>query len=191
MERMDFGNDTYVEPKVVMSDFPASFDDLGKENFWKVCVEHCFPDAILASHYGVPVSRVRKKRKDHNLTQSTIIYERVKSNYREQYDADNERLREKFVGEGNVEWLSKAITHYAFRNGPIEDMHQAKQFSQSDMKTLNKFMVDRIAEILLCYDAEDFLRLSKMLGVPPYAYGADWDAPNPDFSKIDKALAGK
>ena len=42
------------------------------------------------------------------------------------------------------------MTHYAFRNGPVEDMHANGQLSQQDMKTLNKYMVNRICWAVVC-----------------------------------------
>lgn len=50
----------------------------------------------------------------------------------------------------NLTMISKAITHFSFRNGPIEDMHASpkNQISQDDMKTLNKFMVNRLRVLL-------------------------------------------
>lgn len=189
MEREGIEYVTYVDPKDVLAGFPASFADLTREHLREFFIENCFSDAILANHYGVTKYKVKKKREEFHLSYATIIYEngRMES---EQYKADNERLREHYCGDANVEWLAKAMTNYAFRQGPIEDMHTDNRFSEDEMKTLNKYTVDRIAEILLCYNSEDYLRLSNMLGVPPFYMGSDWDAPEPDFTKVDKKIVG-
>jgi hypothetical protein len=33
-----------------------------------------------------------------------------------------------------------ADQHFAFRNGPVEDIHANNRLSESDMKTLNKYI---------------------------------------------------
>lgn len=43
--------------------------------------------------------------------------------------------------------LSVVTTHYAFRNGPVENMHAQGKLSQSTMMKLNKFIVNRLAYI--------------------------------------------
>ena len=48
-----------------------------------------------------------------------------------------------------IDMLSKGITQYAFRNGPIEEMHASNKLTQKDMKTLNKYMTNRITELLI------------------------------------------
>lgn len=44
-------------------------------------------------------------------------------------------------------FLAKSAAVYAFRNGPVENIHAEGRLSQEDMKVLNKFMVDRLGEI--------------------------------------------
>lgn len=43
-----------------------------------------------------------------------------------------------------IDMLSKAVTQFAFRSGPVEYMHARGKLTQKDMKTLNKFMTNRI-----------------------------------------------
>ena len=57
----------------------------------------------------------------------------------------NSDSRERLLRRENIDAISKAITHFIFRNGPVEDMHTNNQLSEKDMKTLNKYMVNRIA----------------------------------------------
>ena len=47
-----------------------------------------------------------------------------------------------------IDMLSKGITQFAFRSGPVEEMHSRGKLTQKDMKTLNKFMANRIAGLL-------------------------------------------
>ena len=44
-----------------------------------------------------------------------------------------------------IDMLSKGITQFAFRSGPVEDMHARNKLTKKDMKALNKYMVNRIA----------------------------------------------
>jgi hypothetical protein len=44
--------------------------------------------------------------------------------------------------------ISLRLTHYAFRNGSVEDMYTNAKLTQEDMKTINKYMVNRLAGIL-------------------------------------------
>ena len=47
-----------------------------------------------------------------------------------------------------IDMLSKGITRYAFRSGPVEEMHSKGKLTQKDMETLNKHMTNRIAGLL-------------------------------------------
>jgi len=45
-----------------------------------------------------------------------------------------------------INFISKSLTVYAFRNGPVEDMHAEGKLSEEDMQILNKYMVEKLAE---------------------------------------------
>ena len=57
----------------------------------------------------------------------------------------NREAKKMLLRPENIDSFAKAVTHYAFRNGPVEDMHTEKKLSQDDMRTLNKYMVNRLA----------------------------------------------
>jgi hypothetical protein len=64
-------------------------------------------------------------------------------------------LRNIDLSESNIEYINgmaKGLTGFAFRNGPIEDMHSRGQLSERDMKVLNKFMVEKLAEFFAVYN---------------------------------------
>lgn len=48
----------------------------------------------------------------------------------------NSDYRKILLDRNNIDVISKAITHFIFRNGPIENMHANNQLSQDDMKIL-------------------------------------------------------
>ena len=54
-----------------------------------------------------------------------------------------------------IDMLSKAITQFAFRSGPIEEMPSRGKLTQKDMKTLNKYMINRIAGLLTAISKGD------------------------------------
>ncbi|WP_367666376.1 hypothetical protein [Clostridium sp.] len=56
--------------------------------------------------------------------------------------------------------LSVVTAHYAYRNGPIEDMHSDGKLSENDMKELNKFVVNKLAYIFTLILDKD--KLSKI-----------------------------
>lgn len=47
-----------------------------------------------------------------------------------------------------IDMLSKAITQFTLRCGPVEEMHARNKLTQKDIKTLNKVMTNRIAGLL-------------------------------------------
>lgn len=83
-----------------------------------------------------------------------------------------------------IDRIAKGVTHFAFRNGPVENMHAAGKLTQDDMKTLNKFMVNRVAALLTMFLNKD------VEGIKAFAYdcqevGMDWDAAEPDMEAIE------
>ena len=76
----------------------------------------------------------------------------------------------------NINLIARALTHYVFREGPVEDMHVKHQLSQSDMKILNKYMVNQIASLLTLLYNNEWYKLRLVL--KSYArYGSNWDEP--------------
>lgn len=59
--------------------------------------------------------------------------------------------------------LSKGITQFTFRSGPAEEMHSRGRLTQKDMKTLNKFMTNRIAGLLTTSSHGDITNFLKVL----------------------------
>ena len=87
------------------------------------------------------------------------------------------------LNEETIDSISKAITQYAFRSGPIEEMHARTKLSQKDMKTLNKFMVNRIAGLLTAISKGDIANVLKVLTF--YAsLSSDWDLCKPDTEEF-------
>lgn len=81
---------------------------------------------------------------------------------------------------------AKAVAAYAFRNGPVEDMHSAGQLSQGDMKTLNKFAVDRLAEVFYLMFMDRLDDLDDMLAFSRRCVSG-WD--DASLDQLDKNIA--
>jgi len=87
------------------------------------------------------------------------------------------------LNEETIDTISKAITQYAFRSGPIEEMHSNNQLSQKDMKKLNEYMTNRIAGLLTVLSNGDFDNVVKVLSF--YAtLSSDWDKVEPDIEEF-------
>jgi len=79
--------------------------------------------------------------------------------------------------------LSKAVTQFAFRSGPVEDMHARNKLTQKDMKALNKYMINRIAGLLTTISKGDIANVLKLLTF--YAsLSSDWDSCKPDTKEF-------
>ena len=82
-----------------------------------------------------------------------------------------------------IDMLSKGITQFAFRSGPVEDMHARNKLTQKDMKTLNKYMTNRIAGLLTTISKGDIANVLKVLTF--YALlSYDWDSCKPNTDEF-------
>ena len=82
-----------------------------------------------------------------------------------------------------IDMLSKGITQFAFRSGPVEEMHARDKLTQKDMETLNKHMTNRIAGLLQTVFNGDVANALKVLTF--YAsLSSDWNKANPDIEEF-------
>ena len=82
-----------------------------------------------------------------------------------------------------IDMLSKGITQFVFCCGPAEEMHSRGKLTQTDMKTLNKFMTNRIAVLLTTILNGDVAKVLKVLTF--YAsLSSDWDSCKPDTEEF-------
>lgn len=112
---------------------------------------------------------------------------RFQREHAEEYDYLNKRMRELFFDKVDVDSFAKFIVHYCFRNGPVEDMHAQGQLSQEDMKTLNKFMVNTVAELFELAMSGEWLKFY-LLYAYNSIYGSDWDKAEPNGETADIIL---
>lgn len=83
--------------------------------------------------------------------------------------------------------MAKAITNFIFRNGPVEDMHSNNLLTQGDMKTVNKYMVNRIAGLITAIADNKWLHLEVLLS-HYQLFRTEWDKVEPDLEEINSVL---
>lgn len=162
------------------------WDKITKEDLKKLFKNNS--DSMIAELYGVNISQVKYKRNKWNIKLYNYpIHDDKDFNnalLKNLNQSSKERLKERLFDKNNIDSISIALTHYFFRNGPVEDMHSAGKLSQEDMKTLNKFMVDRIAGILETMQNGEWLKLELLLNFYSL-YGQEWDKATPDTDEIN------
>ena len=159
------------------------WENITKEELWELCVEKGQPDSMIAQIYGVTKGQVAYKRKKMGITQNVIIVEQAI------YDPDyltkaNEEAKNTLTNS-SIPMLSRAITHYVFRNGPVEDMHSAGKLNDNDMETLNKYINNKLATLIYLLKEDKWF---KLLGVI-YAfelYGKNWDEPEIEEGEVEE-----
>jgi hypothetical protein len=111
-----------------------------------------------------------------------------------------EELLELIADQEYIRKLAIGITHYCFRNGPIESMHAGinpkfasedikpediSQFSEDDMKKLNKYMVDKLGFLIHLLVEGRYFEVALLLDFH-LTFGTDWDSP--EIEKEEKHL---
>ena len=145
--------------------------------------EEGMTDREIAERFGVSMGKVAYKRRKYGRTIKNMVYQEFMDENSELFAQLNENSRERLLRKDNIDAISKAVTHYVFRNGPVEDMHANGQLSEQDMKTLNKYMVNRIAGLLTAAMDGDWLNLEQLFSFYRF-FGSDWDAAVPDMETM-------
>ena len=153
-------------------------------------------DNTIAELYEVTAYQVKKQRNKWNIKQyNYAIQESLQTFLSEDknktlFENLNKSSKERLLSDRSKDILPIALTHYLFRNGPVEDMHTDGKLSQNDMKILNKFMVNRIAGLLETIDKGEWLKLELLFNFYSL-FGKDWDKPVPDTDEIDALFSNK
>lgn len=124
-----------------------------------------YSDSIIAELYDITKSQVTNKRRKWNikLYNSTIKEFLNDDTNKILFKNLNQDSKNRLLNEKNIDSIAICLTHYLFRNGPVEDMHSEGKLSQNDMKTLNKFMVNRIDGLLQTINKGEWLKLELLL----------------------------
>ena len=93
----------------------------------------------------------------------------------------NAQIKKTVISTLDIDTIAKAVTHFAFRNGPIEDMHadNNKNLTDQDMKVLNKFVHNRLAYVFELIMQERWAEFAFLVESQKY-FGSSWDKSEPD-----------
>ena len=179
---------SYLELKKLKDDGQKlDFNSISKEQLEKLFYEENIPDSLIGELYNVSKNVVRNKRYKWDIKFFNGEYlSRKYNNNGDFYNNLNEKCKNLLINEDNIEWLSKSLTHYLFRDGPIEDMHANHQLSQEDMKTLNKYMVNRTAGLLKTLFDGEWAKVFMLFNSMYYKNcGSNWDKPEYDTYEME------
>ena len=158
-----------------------------KEYLKQLYYEEGLSDSEIAAQFGVSSETVRRKRKKFALSYATQIYKQFSKENEAQMAELNLHSKERLLQEENIDMLSKAITHYIFRNGPVESMHAEGKLSQEDMYALNKYMVNKLATLFTLAFDNDWILFEQILSYHSLC-GRFWDKAEPDIEEINHIL---
>lgn len=176
---------TYEElNKQKESGIKLSWEDISEEQLRKLYVDNRIPSILISRLYGIKQSQVDYKRKKFGIKFMEIIANDFIDNVPK---VTNDSMKTIFFNNFDIDKFSKIITHYAFRNGPVEDMHSEGKLSENDMMVLNKYMVNRTAGILQLIKDKQWFKLVGLMNLYGI-YGADWDKAEPDTKELDTCL---
>lgn len=147
-------------------------------------------DYEISQLFGVRESKIKYRRRKYGITiRNSILDEYLLVQSGAAKEMNNKTKDELFIKE-NITMIAKAITHFAFRNGPVEEMHAHpnNQLSDSDMKILNKFMVNRMAYIFQIIIEERWIEFDFLIRNTDRWYGHGWDEAEPDDGDTRKLI---
>lgn len=157
---------------------------VSREELEMLYYEKKMSDSQIADMYGISKKKVEYRRKKYGITFNKKILKDFEEENPELFKTLNRDSKVRLCDKSNIDGIAKALTYYVFRNGPIEDMHSEGNLSESDMKTLNKYMVNRIAGILSAIEEGEWLKLELLYSFYRL-YGTDWDAAEPDKEEME------
>jgi len=166
------------------SGIKLSWADISVEQLRKLYAGEKIPPVLISRLYDIKTSQIDYKRKKFGINPMEKITNKFIDNVPK---ATNETMKKIFLENFDIDKISKIITHYVFRNGPVEDMHTNGNFSNEDMMVLNKYMVNRIAGILQLIKDEQWFKLVGLIETYKLygGCGANWDKAEPNLEEID------
>jgi len=160
-----------------------SWDEITEVELKHLYYDEELTDRQIANKFGVTEGKVTYKRRKFGITIKNQVYQEFMDQNSNVFNELNSNSKERLLKRENIDYISKAITHFIFRNGPVEDIHANNQLSEDDMKTLNKYMVNRIAGLLTTIADNNWIQLELLLSYYKF-YGTQWDEAEPDMEEI-------
>ena len=159
-----------------------NWNNITKEELTELARE--YTNSMIGEMYGITVGQVQYKRKKLGITMYDLAFQDALEEKNKQKRNRSVPAKDWLFDKDNIDPLSKAITQYAFRSGPIEQIQIDKKLTSEDMKSLNKYMVNRIAGLLQkAFDGE-WDQISKVFNFYVELSGS-WDEAVPDTREFD------
>ena len=181
---------TYKELLEKKKNKKLDWQEITKEQLEELFINENISDSMIADLYDISKSSVTYKRKKWDITLRDSYIKSLINEDPAIMQELNEHSKQRLMKKENIDWISKAIVHYIFRNGPVEDMHSDYKLTEEDMKTLNKYMVNKIATLLNLVSNSEWLKLELILNFMGL-YGHDWDKAEIDMSDVDLIYQNK
>src|SRR5690625_2384600 len=159
-----------------------NLDSLTSAELKKMFIEELKSDSLIADLFDVKKSKITYLRRKHGITIRNSIVEKFLDSDSDMAQKFNEDMKKEILTSENISKISIALTHFAFRNGPIEDMHadMTKNITDKDMEILNKYMVNRIAYIFTLIKEENWTEFNYLIDQLAMMFGQHWDEAIPD-----------
>lgn len=159
-----------------------NLDDLTPKQLKILFINESKTDRMIAELFDVKRSQISYLRKKHGITLRNSIIDEFLHSRSKRVDKLNDQMKEEMLTSANITKISKAITYFAFRNGPIEDMHAdpKKRITDNDMQLLNQFMVNRLAYVFTLINENKWIEFSHLVEGMKGEFDHDWDAVIPD-----------
>jgi hypothetical protein len=157
--------------------------DLNRNELKQLFFDESVSDNRMAELFGVNRSKVTYLRRKFGITLKKLIPEDLIMYKSDSALKENLAHKDEVFNKDNIDIISKAITHFVFRNGPIEDMHadQNSKLTDDDMRKLNVYMVNRIAAVFNVIMSNRWYEFEFLINTYSL-YSRDWDK-----AKIDDA----
>lgn len=148
-------------------------DDLSPEELKILFIEESKTDRMIADLFEVVPSKITYLRRKHGIT---LRNSAIEDFFNPQSDISknfNSEMKKVTLTSENITKISKALTHFAFRNGPIEDMHadSTKHITDRDMMTLNKYMVNRLAYVFKLLNEDKWAEFNFLVEQMDFMFG--------------------
>ncbi|TGV31417.1 hypothetical protein EN829_032955 [Mesorhizobium sp. M00.F.Ca.ET.186.01.1.1] len=157
-----------------------SLDTITPDELKQLFIKEEKTDKMLAELFEVSHSKITYKRRKYKITIRNFILEELLLGTSEEAKKLNLKAKQAILRNDNINMISKAVTHFAFRNGPVEHMHANNQLTEENMKTLNKFMVNRLAYIFSLIVEERWIEFDFLIRTTHSHFGHEWDEAEPD-----------
>lgn len=182
--------DLYTEylSKKADGKLPA-WESISEMQMCKLYLNSNIIDKDIADLFDISLGKVKYKRKKYRLGLKKIDVLRFFNDSENiQLHKQNQDSKGRLLADENFDRFSIGLAHYFFRNGPVEDMHADGQLSENDMKILNKYMVDRIARVLLLAKKGRWFELELLLSFHMQC-GSTWDKPDTNMDELYDVIA--